>query len=1514
MPPCPRRAYLAAATGPDGRIYAIGGYYNGSYLTTVEAYTPGSNTWTSVAPMPTARYGLAAATGPDGRIYAIGGDDSWLGITNTVYAYTPGSNTWTTVASMPTARYLLAATTGPDGLIYAIGGYDTSLGVTNTVYAYTPGSDTWTTVASMPTSPYEQATTTGPDGLIYVIGGVDNSYNITNTVYAYTPGSNTWTTVASMPTARECLAAATGLDGRIYAIGGYGNSGYLNTVEALNFGQGVIFSTSTLSPGSYTITALYAPDNSNFIGSSSADLLQTVNQAGTTTTVTSSANPSVFGQTVTFTATVSVISPGTGTTTGTVTFSDGDTSLGTALVSGGQATYTTVGLSRATHAITAAYSGDSDFSGSSGSLTPTIITIAGNGTPNYSGDGGAASAAQVNGLSGVAVDASGNVYFADDQRIRKVAADTGIITTVAGNGNVGFSGDGGAATAAELYNPRGVAVDAAGNVYIVDKGNQRIREVLASTGIITTIAGNGNVGFSGDGGAATAAELYNPSGVAVDTAGNVYIADAGNNRIREVTAGTGIITTIAGNDTSGYAGDGGAASAATLFYPNSVAVDAAGNVYIADEYNNCIREVSASAGIITTIAGGGSNYPGDGGAATAAQLDLPSGVAVDAAGNVYIIMNNRVREVSASTGIITTIAGNDTSGYSGDGGAASAAALSSPRGVAVDACGHIYIADRGNYRIRMVSMQQTVNPASTSLTLASSLDPSSLDQLVMFSAAVQARSPGSGTPAGAVTFADGSSTLGTAPLVNGVATIGSSGLTVGIHSITAIYGGDGNFLGNTATWSQTVTRAATTTTVTSSINPSAPYDPLSLTATVSAVSPSMLTGSVTFLDGGFQIGTCPISNGTATFEIPFALTVRSHTITAVYTGDSNFAGSTSPALTQVVKQTTITTTSSALSASVFGQSVTLTASVSRSGTTLVPTGTLTFLDGGTVLGTGTVNGTGRATYTTTSLSVGQHVVTVVYGGDANYFGSTSDALSQTVNQAGTSTAMTSALNPAAAGQAITFTAVVGSQWSVVSGQWPSGVLTFQDGGISLGTATLTPTPLPGGEGSMATFSTTTLTPGRHTISVVYGGDSGFAGSTSAALTQTVLPVATISIPTTFSGGVGSSIAVPVNLDRSDSLEQADLAISYDTSRLEILSAGDIQPGTLTSTFDGFVANYDNTAGTIRLSTYRSSGALFGFGSGSLAIINFHIKASALPGAAIINLQAHVQTTTTVLHGRDATGNDLGNFTLQPAPSDEAGDALDGLVTVLPSTLTTVVSSLNPATVGQTVNFTATVSSSAGTPTGTVTFVDGSSLVPLAVSPLSNGTATYTTNGLTVGGHSITVVYGGDTGFPGSTSAPLIQTIQASTLRVTALTPTATGFQAVFDRLLDTSSLNLYDNSTGTLGSETSLSSAPAPAQFAARWSSIQLQGSSTSPSSRPVRPASLVVPLPELCLACCPTAPIPSRSAVPQTGSRIRTEICSMATATGRRAIILSPPSWSATRATRWSSACRTLRGVQGRR
>jgi len=301
------------------------------------------------------------------------------------------------------------------------------------------------------------------------------------------------------------------------------------------------------------------------------------------------------------------------------------------------------------------------------------------------------------------VDAAGNLYIASDvsSRIRKVTA-SGVISTVVGNGTRGFSGDGGPAASAQLNFPYGVAVDVVGNLYIADDGNNRVRKVSAG-GVISTVAGNGTFGFGGDGGPATSAQLYEPSGVAVDVAGNLYIADTANNRVRKVTV-AGVISTVAGNGTSGFSGDGGPATSAQLNLPSGVVVDVADNLYIADTINNRVRKVTV-AGVISTVAGNGTaGFSGDGGPATSAQLNAPNGVAVDAAGNLYIADgNNVVREVTA--GAISTVAGNGKIGFSGDGGPATSAQLNVPSGVALDAAGNLYIAEvgfQGSSRIRKV--------------------------------------------------------------------------------------------------------------------------------------------------------------------------------------------------------------------------------------------------------------------------------------------------------------------------------------------------------------------------------------------------------------------------------------------------------------------------------------------------------------------------------------------------------------------------------------------------------------------------------------------------------------------------------------------------------------------------------------------------------------------------------------------------------------------------------------------
>ena len=236
-----------------------------------------------------------------------------------------------------------------------------------------------------------------------------------------------------------------------------------------------------------------------------------------------------------------------------------------------------------------------------------------------------------------------------NQRIRKIDATTGIITTVAGTGTSGFSGDGGLASSAQLWNPRGINVDSIGNVFFADLSNQRIRKIDATTGIISTIAGTGTAGYSGDGGLSSSAQLWNPWGVAVDSAGNIFIADTASQRIRKIDVTTGVISTVAGTGTAGFSGDGGLATSAQLNSPQGLAVDSAGNVFIADTTNHSIRKIDATTGLITTVTGTGTaGFSGDGNAPNTALLNNPLGVAVDSVGNIFIAdtFNQRIRKIT----------------------------------------------------------------------------------------------------------------------------------------------------------------------------------------------------------------------------------------------------------------------------------------------------------------------------------------------------------------------------------------------------------------------------------------------------------------------------------------------------------------------------------------------------------------------------------------------------------------------------------------------------------------------------------------------------------------------------------------------------------------------------------------------------------------------------------------------------------------------------------------------------
>ena len=325
----------------------------------------------------------------------------------------------------------------------------------------------------------------------------------------------------------------------------------------------------------------------------------------------------------------------------------------------------------------------------------TITTVSGGNI----GDGKPATEIGIVTTNGVVTDTSENLYILDpvNRRVRKISAATGIISTIAGNGGLTSTGDGGPALSAAIGYPYSMAIDRAGNIYVALAG--RIRKIDAASGIITTIAGTGTTGFSGDSGLAVNARIGTPFSITVDMADNVYFTET--HRIRKITAATGIINTIAGSGTSGYTGDGGPAINAQLAFPESITSDNAGNLYISDAANNVIRKITAATGIITKYAGGGAG--GDGGPATSADISYPDAIVVDAAGNLYLSENNKIRFINAATGIINTVAGNGTGGNTGDDGDASYATFNSPQYLAISRAGDLYIHDYNHFVIRKIT-------------------------------------------------------------------------------------------------------------------------------------------------------------------------------------------------------------------------------------------------------------------------------------------------------------------------------------------------------------------------------------------------------------------------------------------------------------------------------------------------------------------------------------------------------------------------------------------------------------------------------------------------------------------------------------------------------------------------------------------------------------------------------------------------------------------------------------------
>jgi sugar lactone lactonase YvrE len=616
----------------------------------------------------------------------------------------------------------------------------------------------------------------------------------------------------------------------------------------------------------------------------------------------------------------------------------------------------------------------------------TIHTIAGNGATFFSGDNGPATSAALAKPANVAADAAGNIYVADANNHRVRLVDTsGNITTFAGNGVQGFFGDGGPATSASLNTPTSVAVHN-NTVYIADSENNAIRAV--SGGTITTFAGSsaGAAGYSGDGGPAIAALLNRPRGVAVDANGNLYIADTNNQVVRKVVGGT--ITTLAGNGQQGFRGDNGSAIAASLDTPSSIAVDLSGNVFIADTHNQRIREVSG--GTISTFAGNGAlGFLGEGIPAIRAAFDHPLGVAADGSGNVYIADSNnqRVRRVDAS-GTITTVVANGQEGFFGDSGQPLLASLDTPS-AALPFNGRILVTDKNNERIRLVD--------PTSVPIA--------DQVVGTTSAprsVTLSNVGGGTLAlnsvnlssGDFALAGGGSCGSSFP----VNLAGGSSCTLNIVFAPTIVGPRSSSLqitDNAPGSPQSMTVVGNgiqdnTTLALVSSQPTSTYGgSVTLAATITpgvATTAPSPTGTVSFADGANVLGSSQLSAGAASFSTS-ALSAGSHTISATFSGDSNYSGN-SGSLTQLVNKATPSVMLAVQpNQIVSGQPAVLTATVNSSAG--VPTGTVTITDNSTSLGNAPVNTSGAATLTVT-LTGGSHALLAVYNGDAN-FSTTSSA-------------------------------------------------------------------------------------------------------------------------------------------------------------------------------------------------------------------------------------------------------------------------------------------------------------------------------------------------------------------------------------------------------------------------------------------------------------------------------------------------------------------------------------------
>lgn len=974
-----------------------------------------------------------------------------------------------------------------------------------------------------------------------------------------------------------------------------------------------------------------------------------------------------------------------------------------------------------------------------------INTVAGNGQWVYRGDGVAATAAPIFLPTGLAVDGAGNLFFSDssNNRVRRVDAATGLISTIAGNGVAGGSGDDGAASSAELNNPSGLALDGAGNLFIADSGNNVVRRVDAVTGLITTVVGKiGESGYAGDGGPAVDATLTSPQGIALTPGGDLVVADSGNAVVRLVTFSDGGIQTIAGTGVPGYNGDGIAATAAQLNSPWGVAVRSDGAVAIADFNNERVRLINAG-GNISTVAGTGQrSFSGDGSAATEAALSGPAAVAFDPAGDVIIADsgNNRVRGVYGAPGIITTLAGNSSEEFSGDAGPGSSATLYGPYGIVFDAQGNIWISDMFHNRVREIS-GSVLGIAFPKMKVGKTSSP---------------------FPEMLYNAGDDNLTL-SAPVLNqgaldpNTTTCGQSALAPTVFCDMGVEFAPtqvGQNVAGSVSWpsdapnvtpvddldGQVLSVEPTSVSLAASANPGLLGQPVTLTATVNSADAGR-TGTVTFSEGG-QVWCNAIAlatDGTASCQIP-SLSLGSHSFMATYSGDDNNAGSSSQAYLEIIKQQAALALAVSSSPSVVTSNVTLTLTAADG--TGTPTGNVVFFDGSTALATVPLNSSGIATWSTQSFSVGSHSLSAQYSGDSANVAGTSNTAAEEIDPATTLAVLASSSSDVTVGTPITLTATVASN----NGPAPTGSVQFVDASGS-GEVVLGSVPL--SAGGMAAMTVSSLDPGVHSLVARYSGDGEDAQSNSASLSQTIEQIATVT-------SLGAD-ANPLNAGAT----------------LHLSALVSLPPGaTAVGSLSGDVTFRDGTS---------------------------------VLGAVAINSsgQATLAATSLAVGQHVITASFGGGKNYAPSSSISLSE------TVQQTAVQVSLSSVSTSTLmGKPASFSVAVTSATGIPTGTVSFRDGNTVLGTATLD-AKGDANFTSSLLAQGTHDITCTYGGDSNYLPGTSETVQETVQLAQPTVTLTGPTGPLDAGTVVQLRaslatpgasPTGALTLYDGAT-VLGTE-----------------------------------------------------------------------------------------------------------------